>query len=545
VRRYLWLIIGIVLCLVVAIGAYFWATGLLDTTFAYRSPLKDAPPPPGEPLGRPLTRRVVFVLIDALRIDTSLKSDVMPTLDSLRRQGAWATMHSRPSSYSEPGYTVLLTGAWPDLSDGPVINLDYEVIPTFTQDNLFSAVSRLGLSTAVSGYYWFEKLIPQSAVTTSFYTPGEDQFADLAVVDAALPWLKENYYSLILIHLDQVDYAGHHEGGPQDPAWDAAAHRTDNLLGEIVATLDLTRDTLLVVSDHGQIDRGGHGGQESITLQEPFVLVGATVKPGEYGTVDMVDVAPTLAFLLGANIPASSQGHIRTDMLDLSAEQMVAVRSALAAQQAQLVEAYQQAIDHQVPVEQAEDIVAASQRAMDASRRQRLNAERLPRGILALVVSLIPAGILYWKRSRVVAWLLGGAVLYLVIFNGKYALLDKRTYSLSSVESPESLILYCALTVLIALAICWLVTMLGSRSFLLNPRKAAEISLGLTLVILYLLSLPVLLSYALNGIVVTWTLPDFAALFLAFIALIQGLLVALLGIVFAGLSALVAVYARR
>ena len=179
----------------------------------------------------------------------------MPFLNSLRNQGASAKMHSQPPSYSEPGYTTLLTGAWPEINDGPAVNLDYADIPTFTQDNIFSAVHRLGLHTAISGYNWFEKLVPQSAVDASFYTAGEDAAADQAVMHAALPMLSGNY-QLVLIHLDQVDYAGHHQGGPLDPRWNAAAKRADALLQQIVSAMDLKQDTVIVVSDHGQIDQG-------------------------------------------------------------------------------------------------------------------------------------------------------------------------------------------------------------------------------------------------------------------------------------------------
>jgi hypothetical protein len=157
----------------------------MDSVFNYRSPLRNSPPVPGAPLGTQLTRRVVIVLIDALRTDTALNSQVMPYLNELRSQGASATMHSQPPSYSEPGYTTLLTGAWPDINDGPAVNLDYEEIPTFTQDDIFSAAHRLSLRTAISGYYWFEKLVPQQAVDTGFYTPGEDAAADQDVMNAA------------------------------------------------------------------------------------------------------------------------------------------------------------------------------------------------------------------------------------------------------------------------------------------------------------------------------------------------------------------------
>ncbi len=186
----------------------------MNSLYAYRSPLHANPPQPGKPLGQPLTRRVVIVLIDALRADTAEKPDVMPYLEELRARGASATMHSQPPSYSAPGYSVIFIGAWPDISDGPAINNKYEDMPTWTQDNLFSAAHRLGLKTAVSGYNFFEKLIPQEAVSDSFYTAGEDAAADREVLNAALPWLEQGEHQLVLIHIDQVDYAGHYEGGP-------------------------------------------------------------------------------------------------------------------------------------------------------------------------------------------------------------------------------------------------------------------------------------------------------------------------------------------
>ncbi|NOY98172.1 MAG: hypothetical protein GXP40_03070 [Chloroflexi bacterium] len=535
-----WIALGIVALLICAAGAYFWATGLMDSLYAYRSPLHANPPAPGAAIGEPMTRRVVFVLIDALRDDTSHKTDVMPFLNELRSQGAWATSHSRPPSYSEPGYSVLNTGAWPDVSDGPAVNLDYPEIPTWTQDNLFSAAQRAGSKTAVSGYYWFEKLIPQEDVDASFYTPGEDDAADRQVVDAALPWLESGDYQFVLIHIDQVDYAGHHEGGPRDPHWDAAAARADDLLREIVSRLDLEQDTVFVTSDHGQIDRGGHGGQEPVVLVEPFVLAGAGVRPGQYPDTRMVDIAPTLAALLGTNIPADNQGHVLTDMLTLSPEQETAIQNALAEQQRQLFDAYSAAIGETASIAPGGDVVTATQTAMQAALAKRLNRERIPRFVLALVLAAFPAYVLFKKRGQTVAWLLGGALLYVIIFNLRYAVIDGRTYSLSSVASADGLILYTAVTAAIALGVAWLVVSLRLNIFRKGAAKAAQATLALTCITLYLLLLPILWSYALNGAVVTWALPDLASMFMGFISIVQSLMVAVIGLALTGVAALIA-----
>lgn len=527
-------------CVVLAVVAYFWATGLMDSLYAYRSPLQDFPPEPGEALGEPVSGRLVFVLIDGLRLDTSLKPEVMPYLNELRQTGAWGTMHSRPPSYSTPGYSVLFTGAWPQINDGPVMNLEYEEMPTWTQDNLVSAIHRAGLETGLSAYNWFEKLVPQEAVSAGFYTPGEDRQADREVVDAALPWIAEGELSFVFVHLDQVDYAGHYEGGARDPRWDEAANRSDTLLREIAAGLDFERDTLFVCSDHGHIDRGGHGGHEQVVLLEPYVMVGAGVKPGEYGDIQMVDVAPTLAALLGANIPAASQGRVLVEMIDFSPEQLARIQVAQEVQQTRLLTSFQNGTGLALTIAEGDDVVATHQAALEAGYQYMVDEEKISRAFLAGFVVLLPVSAIFRKRGRAVGIALIVALVYIALFNLRYAIIDGFTYSLSSVIGANELILYTAVTAAAALLIAWLAGMLLMKGFRQAPAQAAETSLGLAWMILFILSLPVLLNFAINGIFVGRTLPEFLSSFLGFQSLVQILFVALLAILLSGVAALVA-----
>jgi len=514
----------------------------MDSVYAYRSPLRNSPPIPGAALGQPNTRSLVIVLIDALRYDTSMDPNVMPYLNQLRSNGASALMHSRPPSYSEPGYSTILTGAWPDLNDGPAVNLDYADIPTLTQDEFFASAHRAGLKTAVSGFNWFEKLIPPEAVSAGFYTAGEDKVADRDVTNAALPWLTNGTYQLVLIHLDQVDYAGHHEGGPINPRWDAAATRADGLLREIALAMDLTQDTLLVVSDHGQINQGGHGGQDAIVLKEPFVLAGKGVMPGKYPDVQMVDVAPTVAAILGTNIPATNQGRPQIAMFDFSLTQVDQIKTAITNQQAELVQAYQTAINHRVSVTKSSDIVSASQAAMQNARQSILDNQRLPRGIIAIILVLIFINLTAWTARPNYGWMLVSVLAYLVVFNTKYVFFDLKTYSLSSVVGLNDFLASTALNTLIALFVAWLLFLLGAKIYRMRPLKAAKVTVKFILATLSILSIPVFIHYVLNGAIVTWTLPDFLFSFLALLFLVQILLVAAIGIFFTGLSALVGVF---
>ncbi len=538
-------IAGIIIFVLLAAGAGYWALSLMDAMYAYRSPLHANPPQPGPALGQPSTRQVVFVVVDALRYDTSLKTNVMPFLTKLRQEGASARMHSRPPAFSQPGYSCLFTGAWPDVSDGPALNEEvFDAIPTWTQDNLFSAASRAGLKTAISASKTFQKLVSQQSVTASFYTAGLDQSADRQVVDAALPWLNSGQYQLIFIHLSQVDYAGEYQGGPRSPNWDMAAGRVDALLGEILSRLDLLEDTILIASDHGQIDAGGHGGPEEVNLLEPFVLAGAGVRPGNYGEVNMVDVAPTLAALLGTNIPAISQGVVLTKMLDLPASTTAALPAAVSAQQTQLLTEYTRAIGVTVTIPKGSD-VAVYQAALDEARDARLSAERLPRGVLSVIVFALPLFLILRHRRKTVLWFLGGALIYIALFNLRYAVLDGKPYSLSWIMGITQFVVYIVTTSAAALVIAWLVTALGSGMFRQAPLPAARAAQGLFSLTIYLLLIPALVHFAWNGAVPTWTLPEMRTAYIALLSLFQILIVSLLGLVIMGLTSLIAFLTRR
>jgi len=538
-RRFYLLAAGAFLCVLVAVGAIIWAASLMGSLFAYRSPLHNNPPSPGDGAGLRSARRVVIVLVDALRVDTSLNPAVMPALNELRERGAWATMHSQPPSYSQSGYATLLTGAGPDIHDAPVVNVAYPEIPTLTQDDIFSAAQRAGLNTAISGYYWFEKLVPQSAVNSSYYTSGEDQFADEQVVAQALEWLETDTYQLLLVHIDQVDYAGHHEGGPRDPHWNIAAGRADSLIRQIASKLDLSQDTLLVVSDHGQIDQGGHGGDEAIVLSEPFVLVGAAVKPGNYGDIQMVDIAPTLAAILGVNIPASSQGHALLYMLDFIPEQVQRFNELSHTQQELLINVYAHAISQGVEVPESPTLTDY-QEAMEATRTDRLKRERQPRLILAILFGIISFAIVYVLRDKGVLWLVGDALLYTLLFHLFYAIWFGKSYSLSWITGAEEFVGTLFIAVALAFGTSWLVLVFGIKTYRFTSIDAAGSVIGLTLCTLYLTALPLLLHFVLNGALVTWRLPHFRITFLALLSMIQIAIVALVGPIMAGITGLFA-----
>lgn len=532
-----WFAIGILALPLIVAGSYLWVTSIFSAIENYRSPLADSAPEPGTPLGQPLTGRVVLVIVDALRYDTSTDISVMPELDQLRTMGASAQMSSRPPSFSAPGWTTILTGAWPDINDSQPFNPpDEDSVRSFTQDDIFAAADRIGLDTAIAGYFWFDQMLKNSGLDTSFFTMGEDDAADQEVMSHALPWLDDEY-ALILIHLDQVDFAGHHEGGVIDPHWDQAAARVDTMIGRLADNLDLTRETILIVSDHGQIDKGGHGGAEPVTLLEPFIAAGAGIVPGQYSPIQMVDIAPTVAVLLGTNIPATNQGRPLLELVEVSTDQAVAILDAEMEQQSALLAAYAQAIGQSVEIADTEAIVSSTQMAMEQARMGKLAQERIWRNMIALFLAILPGYFLFLQREKRTLWLIVAALIYLGIFNLRYLLLDKNPYGLSWITGMMDFILYIAVTTGIAIIPAWLISMLGLRSLGNTVRKSAADALGIVWFIIYLLAIPILLNFSVNGMVADWTLPQFTVQYLGFFFLCQVLFVSVIGLLLVGMSA--------
>lgn len=62
---------------------------------------------------------------------------------------------------------------------------------------------------------------------------------------------------------------------------------------------------------YGEKDQGStHGTWYRYDSEVPVILVGPGVRPGRYGVREMVDVAPTLSYLLGLTAPAGSEGEV-------------------------------------------------------------------------------------------------------------------------------------------------------------------------------------------------------------------------------------------
>ncbi|KAL2747949.1 GPI ethanolamine phosphate transferase 3 [Vespula maculifrons] len=146
---------------------------------------------------------------------------------------------------------------------------------------------------------------------------------DLDTVDREVRYriffeMKKNDWSLLVAHVLGIDHCGHKHGS-QHPEMSRKLNDTNNLIKEIIDSLD--KDMILfVVGDHGMTESGDHGGDSPSEI-EAAMFIYSTVPLIQKdlikstGSVNQIDLVPTLASILGVPVPFSNLGSIILDSL--------------------------------------------------------------------------------------------------------------------------------------------------------------------------------------------------------------------------------------
>ncbi len=114
--------------------------------------------------------------------------------------------------------------------------------------------------------------------------------------------------ALVFVHILRVDNAGHRSGKDSDQYRDAA-QRADALLARLVAAAGSDARWFLL-SDHGHLPGGGHGGAERVIRQVAGCIVGPGLAPNAaHPVIHVVDIARAIADSVGAKLDPASRGR--------------------------------------------------------------------------------------------------------------------------------------------------------------------------------------------------------------------------------------------
>ncbi len=314
----------------------------VQPALARAQPVVDPTPTPR------LARRIYLVIVDGLRADRSYE---LPYLDELRRRGVDTEVTSHYPTWSRPNYVSILTGVPPSASG---VRTNHHATPVLL-DSLMDRARAAGLRVATATDYdnlprlflrrrgdlskpraqiepiqldLDDPVTSENRDPVAPATAGPDADLVSPFDDARYaPWpggfaeagaaLVADEAELVVLLVGAVDLAGH-SSGAASPTYREAALAADHALALALANIDLSKDAVVITADHGHTDRGGHGGVEPEVTTVPLVLSGAGVRSGAaVNDGRLIDVAPTVAALLGIPAPGHGLGRTLSELLTL------------------------------------------------------------------------------------------------------------------------------------------------------------------------------------------------------------------------------------
>lgn len=237
-------------------------------------------------------KKVCLIVIDGLRYDGVASMDFLSSITSTN-QGILYKAKSLMPSKSRPGYERILTGTETEIN-GVVSNKFF--LPSLTP-NLFSITKESGLSSFASGFFWLYQLYPLSIENGRYYF-----LRDGSTFKWSEEKLRNEKPDFMIIHPMDVDWNGHKFGG-NSIQYKKAAAAIDKDIKEIYELLSNENYTIIVTSDHGHLDSGGHGDGSLSSTTVPLAIIDKNLRDlnpvQSYDGANLTDIAPTICDILG------------------------------------------------------------------------------------------------------------------------------------------------------------------------------------------------------------------------------------------------------
>lgn len=214
-------------------------------------------------------RKILLIGIDGLMIHRAIESGRAQTLKALRDQSFFIDTEVDMPTVSGPSWSTLLTGTRQDthkVIDNYFVEHNLKGAPDF----LTVALSKNKSLKTFAAAGW-PPLIDLNDVGPVIADSGHKRFhrngeelgylkVDKEVFEHSLQAIQNNEVDLGFIYFCEADEAGHRHGTLTGPYFEAI-ERIDSYVAEIHQAL-IKKDEpwlLVIVTDHGHRDEGGHG----------------------------------------------------------------------------------------------------------------------------------------------------------------------------------------------------------------------------------------------------------------------------------------------
>ena len=252
---------------------------------------------------QPIANHVIVITFDGTRADVFRKAS--PTADYFKTLGARCEYAvSTYPTITYPSHTTMFTGTYA-IVHGVRDNAYYKV----KAQTIFEVAHDLGLKSAlVTPASTLANMLSKSGTVADVYT-GE-KYADIGTVTQTAESIVKDY-NIIRLHYVESDDAGH-TFGADSPQYKSVIAAEQNEVKELIEYLmneGLRNDTVIILTaDHGMFVNKHHHIYPSLVDHVPFLIMGGKVRPMELDRASTIDIAPTIALILGIPVPSEAVG---------------------------------------------------------------------------------------------------------------------------------------------------------------------------------------------------------------------------------------------
>jgi Sulfatase len=305
---------GLVLGFTVAVGV---AGHLVHERFFDWKPVYSREPTEDVNRDGPLVRRVIVVVIDGCRLDRFHEAE-KPYLEKMMAGGTlFQSVETVYPARTVVCFSSMFTGAPPEthgITSNLVLELGVEV------ESVFDALRRRGKKGRLVGIaHLIDAFGDDVASVTSV---AHNDKIDQNLIAAARRELEEHDPELLVLQLLAVDQNGHVRG-TYYPEYVERIEITDRLIEEFMGWCEergyLKDAAVVLMADHGQgRGIGAHGHLSEGERFVPFAIWGSGVTTGRVVKEprSILDLAPTICFLLGVEPPTGSVGRVLEEALE-------------------------------------------------------------------------------------------------------------------------------------------------------------------------------------------------------------------------------------
>ncbi len=306
--------VSLVLLFTAALGI---ASYLIHRKFFDWKPVYSTEPTRDVNYGAPLAKRVIVVVIDGCRLDRFREAE-KPYLEKMMASGTvYESVETTYPARTVVCFSSMLTGAAPErhgIASNLVLKLGLKV------ESIFDVLRRRGKVGRLVGIAHLIDAFGDdvSSVTSVAHNDQIDQ----NLIAAARRELERYDPDLLVLQLLAVDQNGHTRG-TYYPEYVERIEITDGLIEEFIGWCEkrgyLRNTAVILMADHGQgRGIGAHGHLSEGERFVPFAMWGRGIAQGRVVSEprSILDLAPTISYLLGVEPPKGSTGRVLTEALD-------------------------------------------------------------------------------------------------------------------------------------------------------------------------------------------------------------------------------------